>query len=554
MFDQIPFPDCFLYNTMINAHSLSPTSSHNSLILFRSMVRGSGLLPNRYTFVFVFKACGNGLGVLEGEQIRVHAIKFGLENNVFVTNALIGMYANWGLVEEARRMFDWSVNRDLYSWNIMLGGYVGTGDMVQAMDLFDEMCERDVVSWSTIIAGYVQVGCFMEALDLFHKMLQTGPKPNEFTLVSALAACANLVALDQGRWIHVYLDKGEIKMNEQVLASLIDMYSKCGEIEFASKIFHYERGLKRKVWPWNAMIGGFAMHGKSKAAIDTFEQMKIKRVSPNKVTFIALLNACSHGNMVHKGRGYFESMASSYGIEPEIEHYGCMVDLLGRTGLLKEAEEVISNMPMAPDAAIWGALLGACRIHKDMKRGERVGKVLKDLHSNHIGCHVLLSNIYSASGRWNEANIVRKKIEVTGRKKTPGCSSIELNGVFHQFLVGDRSHPQTKQLYSFLEEMTVKLKIAGYVPEFGEVLLDIVDEEDKETALSKHSEKLAIAFGLMNTAPGTPIRIVKNLRVCGDCHQATKFISKVYDREIIVRDRIRFHHFKDGICSCKDYW
>uniref|UniRef100_A0A2N9H932 DYW domain-containing protein n=1 Tax=Fagus sylvatica TaxID=28930 RepID=A0A2N9H932_FAGSY len=523
---------------MIKGHSLSPTSSHNSLIIFRSMIRGSGLLPNQYSFVFVFKACGNGLGVLEGEQIRVHAIKVGLENNVFVTNALIGMYANWGLVEEARRVFDWSVNRDLYSWNIMLGGYVGTHDMDRAMDLFDEMCERDVVSWSTVIAGYVQVGCFMEALDLFHKMLQMGPKPNEFTLVSALAACANLVALDQGRWIHVYIDKVEIKKNERVLASLIDMYAKCGEIEFASKIFNNEHGLKRKVWPWNAMIGGFAMHGKSKEAIDTFEQMKIGTVSPNKVTFVALLTACSHGNMVHEGRGYFESMVSSYGIEPEIEHYGCMVDLLGRAGLLKEAEEVISNMPVAPDAAIWGALLGACRIHKDMKRGERVGKVLKELHSNHIGCHVLLSNIYSASGRWNEAKIVREKIEVSGRKKTPGCSSIELNGVFHQFLMGDRSHPQTKQLYSFLDDMTTKLKIAGYVPEFGEVLLDIDDEEDKESALSMHSEKLAIAFGLMNTAPGTPIRIVKNLRVCGDCHQATKFISKVYDREIIVRDRI----------------
>lgn len=394
----------------------------------------------------------------------------------------------------------------------------------------------------------------MEALDLFHTMLQAGPKPNEFTLVSALVACANLAALDQGRWIHVYIDKGEIKMNEKLLASLIDMYAKCGQIESASKVFFNEHGLRRKVWPWNAIIGGFAMHGKSKEAIDIFEQMKIEKVSPNKVTFVALLNACSHGNMIDQGRGYFKSMATSYGIEPEIEHYGCMVDLLGRAGFLKEAEEIISSMPMAPDAAIWGALLGACRIHKDMKRAERVGKIVKELDPNHIGCHVLLANIYSASRRWNEAKMVREKIKLNGRKKIPGCSSIELNGVFHQFLVGDRSHPQTKQLYLFLDEMTAKLKIAGYFPEFGEVLLDIDDEEDKETALSKHSEKLAIAFGLMNTAPGTPIRIVKNLRVCGDCHQATKFISKVYDREIIVRDRIRYHHFKNGICSCKDYW
>lgn len=398
------------------------------------------------------------------------------------------------------------------------------------------------------------MSCFTEALNYFHKMLQTGLKPNQFTLVSALAACANLVALDQGRWIHVYFEKCEIKMNERLLASLIDMYAKCGQIEFASKVFCNEHGLRRKVWPWNALIGGFAMHGKSKEAIDTFEQMKIEKVSPNKVTFIALLNACSHGNMVDEGRRYFESMASSYGIEADIEHYGCMVDLLGRAGLLQEAEDVISSMPMAPDAAIWGALIGACRIHKDIKRGERIGKMIKELDPNHMGCHVLLSNIYSASGRWNEAKIQREKVELYGRRKIPGCSSIELNGVFHQFLVGDRSHPQTKQLYMFLDEMSRKLKIAGYLPELGEVLLDIDDEEDKETALSKHSEKLAIAFGLMNTPPGTPIRIVKNLRVCSDCHQATKFISKVYDREIIVRDRRRYHHFQYGICSCKDYW
>ncbi|KAK9273712.1 hypothetical protein L1049_018522 [Liquidambar formosana] len=554
VFDQIPTPDLFLYNTMIKAYALTPPLCSKSLVIFRSMIRVSSPSPNRYTFVFVFKACGNGLGVLEGEQVRVHAVKLGLESNLFVTNGLIRMYANWGMVDEARRVFDWSVDKDLFSWNILIGGYVGLGEIDQARELFEGMSDRDVVSWSTIIAGYVQVGCYVEALDVFHEMLRIGPTPNEFTLTSALAACANQVALDQGRWIHVYIDKSEIMMNEKLLASLIDMYAKCGEIEFASKVFYNECSQKWKVWPWNALIGGFAMHGKSEEAINLFEEMRIEKVSPNKVTFIALLNACSHGNMVKEGRGYFQLMASSYGIEPEIEHYGCMVDLLGRAGLLKEAEDVILNMPMAPDAVIWGALLGACRIHKDIEMGERIGKVLKEFDSKLIGCHVLLANMYSTSGRWNEAKVVRERIKISGGRKTPGCSSIELNGVFHQFLVGDRSHPQTKQLYLFLDEMKTKLKNAGYVPEFGELLLDIDDEEDRETALSKHSEKLAIAFGLINTTPGTPIRIVKNLRVCSDCHQATKFISKVYEREIVVRDRIRYHHFKDGSCSCKDYW
>jgi pentatricopeptide repeat protein len=394
----------------------------------------------------------------------------------------------------------------------------------------------------------------VEALDFFHKMLQSEVKPNEYTMVSALAACSNLVALDQGKWIHVYIRRGEIKMNDKLLASLIDMYAKCGELESASSVFH-EHKVKRKVWPWNAMIGGFAMHGKPEEAINVFEKMKVEKVSPNKVTFIALLNACSHGYMVREGKSYFELMASDYGIIPEIEHYGCMVDLLSRSGLLKEAEDMISSMPMAPDVAIWGALLNACRIYKDMERGYRIGRIIKEIDPNHIGCCVLLGNIYSTSGRWNEARMLREKNEISGdRKKVPGWSSIELKGIFHQFLVGDRSHPQSKEIYLFLDEMISKLKVAGYVSELGEVLFDIDDEEDKETALSVHSEKLAIAFGLMNTEPGTPIRIVKNLRVCGDCHEATKFISKVYDRVIIVRDRTRYHHFKDGICSCKDYW
>ncbi|KAL1356143.1 hypothetical protein HN51_008125 [Arachis hypogaea] len=554
LFDQIPQPDLFIYNTMIKAHSLSSDSCRDSLVVFRYLIRDSGLFPNRYSFVFAFGACGNGLGVQEGEQVQVHAVKTGLENNVFVANALISMYGKWKLVEESRKVFEWAAEyRDLYSWNNMIVAYVGAGNMNKAKELFDGMQERNVVSWSTIIAGYVQVGCFMEALDFFHMMLQVGTKPNEYTLVSVLTACSNLVALDQGKWIHVYSGRSEIKMNEKLLASIIDMYAKCGDIESASRVFN-EHNLKRKVWPWNAMIGGFAMHGKPNEAIGVFEQMKVENVSPNKVTFIALLNACSHGHMVKEGKSYFRLMVSDYGINPEIEHYGCMVDLLSRAGLLKEAEEMISGMPMAPDVAIWGALLNACRIYKDMQRGYRIGKIIKEMDPDHIGCHVLLGNIYSTSRRWNEARMLREKNENSDRKKVPGCSSIELNGTFHQFLVGDRSHPQSKELYSFLDEMTTKLKIAGYVPEFGELLLDIDDEEDKETALSIHSEKLAIAFGLMNTAPGTPIRIVKNLRVCVDCHKATKFISKVYERVIIVRDRTRYHHFKNGVCSCKEYW
>ncbi|KAL5997480.1 hypothetical protein ACLOJK_008410 [Asimina triloba] len=547
LFDQIPSPNLFLYNTLIKAHAPTSHSSHVSFLLFRSMLRSAGLCPNRYTLVFVFHSCCYGLGVSEGEQVRCHAVKRGFETSVFVANVLIRMYGNHGFIDDARRVFDLSLERDSFSWNSMVSGYIGVGDLERAEKLFDEMPERDVVSWSTMIAGYVQV------METFCQMQLVGEMPNEFTLVSVLAACANLVALEQGRWIHVYIEKARIKMNEQLLSGLIDMYAKCGEIALAFKVFRDKNNLRRIVWPWNAMISGFAMHGQSKEAINLFEEMKIANVLPDKITFVALLNACSHGRLVDAGWLYFKSMSSVYGIVPGLEHYGCMVDLLGRAGLLNKAEDIVHSMPMPPDMVIWGALLGACRIHRDVERGERIGKYIRDLEPSHMGCHVLLANMYSQSGRFDDAKVIRERIETSSTKKTPGCSSIELNGMFHQFLVGDRTHPQTKQIYSFLDEMTIKLKNAGYVPETKEVLLDL-DEEDKETALSRHSERLAIAFGLINTAPGTPIRIVKNLRVCWDCHQVTKFISKVYGREIIVRDHMRFHHFKDGCCSCNDFW
>ena len=391
----------------------------------------------------------------------------------------------------------------------------------------------------------------MEAMELFHEMQLSGIKPNEFTLTSILASCANLAALDQGRWLHSYVIRERINLNERVLSSLIDMYSKCGEIAWALKVFRGGTS-KRTVFPWNAMLNGFAIYGMAEDAVNLFEKMNSQGVSPNKVTFISLLNACSHGNFLNEGKTYFKSMKGVYGILPEIEHYGCMVDLFGRAGLLNEAEEFISHMPIPPDFVVWSALLNACRIHRDIQQAERVGRIIKELNPNQVGCQVLLANIYSRSGNWDSVRKIRN-MEVFGSRKIPGWSAIELDGILHQFLVGDQTHPQTREIYLFLDELKIKLKRAGYEPEIGEVLVD-VDEEDKETALSIHSEKLAIAFGLMNTEHGRVIRVVKNLRVCVDCHQASKIISKLYDREIIVRDRVRFHYFKDGSCSCKDYW
>ncbi|KAJ0985916.1 hypothetical protein J5N97_004272 [Dioscorea zingiberensis] len=323
-----PSPNLFSFNSLIRAHS-----SPSSLLLFRRLLRYPLLLPNRYTLAFALHACCCSCPATsraEGEQLRTQALRRGLESNVFVSNVVIKMYGRLRLLEDARKVFDEMAERDLFSLNSLMAGYIGVGDVRRAREVFDDMHERDVVSWSTIIAGYVQGASFVEAMKLFREMQLVGAKPNEFTLTTVLSACSNLVALEQGKWIHMYIDKVKIKMNDRLLAALIDMYSKCGDAGSALKLFNsVDDALKFGIRPWNAMLSGFAIHGLCEAAIEHFERMKMKNIAPDKVTFVSLLNACSHGRLVDKGRLYFESMKSIHGIDPEIEHYGCMVDLLG---------------------------------------------------------------------------------------------------------------------------------------------------------------------------------------------------------------------------------
>jgi pentatricopeptide repeat protein len=329
------------------------------------------------------------------------------------------------------------------------------------------------------------------------------------------------------------------------------MYAKCGSIEIARHLF--DKMVKRDVVSWNTIISGYGMHGRGEDALALFSQMQEKDMVPNSITFISVLSACSHAGLVNEGWHYFDCMNKVYCISPGMKHYACMVDLLGRAGLLDEAQNFIQKMPIQPDAGVWGALLGACRIHGNVDLGECIAKQLLELESEDAGHYVLVSNIYAAAGRWDDVSRMRTLMKKRELKKTPGYSFIEVNNRTHAFVVGDRSHPQSEQIYALLENLAGQMEVAGYVPDTKFVLHD-VEEEVKEDLLYSHSEKLAIAFGLINTSPGTPIRITKNLRVCGDCHNATKFICKIVGRDIIVRDAYRFHHFTNGMCSCGDYW
>lgn len=549
LFDEMEEKDVVSWTALISCYEQN-LMYEEALDMFLTMCR-NGIRVDEVVLVSVLSAYSHLLSIRMGESVHSLVTKVGFEAYVNLQNALIHMYSRWGDVTAAEKLFNAGCFLDMISWNSMISGYMKSGLVEKAREKFDNMPEKDVVSWSSMISGYAQHGNFSETLALFHEMQHQGVNPDETTLVSVVSACAQLAALDQGKWLDAYIRKNGMRVNVILGTTLINMYMKCGSVEDAVEVFN---GMEEKgVSSWNALILGLAMNGLVERSLEMFEEMTKYRMVPNEITFVAVLGACRHIGLVEKGRQYFDSMVKDYNIEPNIKHYGCLVDLLGRAGLLKEAEELIDTMPMAPDVATWGALLGACKKHGDKEMGERIGRKVIELQPEHDGFHVLLSNIYASKGNWENVLEIREIMARQGVIKTPGCSIIEANGAVHEFIAGDKSHPQIKEIEAKLEEIARKLKSLGYSPGTGEVLLDI-DEEEKETNLFRHSEKLAIAFGLLATNAPAPIRIIKNLRICSDCHEAAKLVSKAFDREIVVRDRHRFHHFRCGSCSCKDYW
>ncbi|CAK8575039.1 unnamed protein product [Lathyrus sativus] len=569
LFDQMSQPNCFAWNTVIRALADSSSNADNALLIFCKMLSDGVVEPNGFTFPSVLKACSVVAGLEEGKQVHGLVVKLGFVDDEFVVSNLLRMYVMCGSTEDAGVLFRRSVDcvsdgnemvvrgkrrqeGNVVLCNVMIDGYVKIGKIDAARELFDKMVERSVVSWNAMISGYAQNGFFMEAVDLFHRMMEMGDVlPNRVTLVSVLPAISRLGALELGKWVHLYAERNGVRIDEVLGSALVDMYAKCGSIEKAIQVF--ERLSKTNVIAWNAIIGGLAMHGKAKDVLDSFSRMKSSGVSPSDVTYIAILSACSHAGLVEKGRSIFNDMVNRVGLEPRIEHYGCMVDLLGRAGYLKEAEELITNMPIRPDDVIWKALLGACKMHKNVEIGRHAAEVLMKLAPHDSGAYVALSNLYASAGNWDGVAEVRLMMKELDIRKDPGCSWIEIDGVIHEFLVEDDSHPRAKEIHSMLTEISNKLSLVGHVQDTTQVLLKM-DEKHKETLLHYHSEKIAVAFGLISTSPKTTLQIVKNLRICEDCHSSMKLISKVYERRIIIRDRKRFHHFDNGLCSCMDYW
>ncbi|KAL5067217.1 hypothetical protein RYX36_018104 [Vicia faba] len=520
VFDEMHERNVVSWTAIISAYSQRGYASH-ALNLFLQMLR-SGTEPNEFTFATVLTSCTSSTGFILGRQIHSLIIKSNYEDHVFVGSSLLDMYAKDGKIHEAQTVFEC-------------------------------LPEKDVVSCTAIISGYAQLGLDEEALELFRRLQGEGMQSNYVTYTGVITALSGLAALDLGKQVHNHVLRSEIPSFVVLQNSLIDMYSKCGNLTYSRRIF--DTMYERTVISWNAMLVGYSKHGEGREVLNLFTLMREgKKVKPDSVTMLAVLSGCSHGGLEDTGLNIFHDMTSGkIGVEPKMEHYGCVVDLLGRSGRVEEAFEFIKSMPFEPTAAIWGSLLGASRVHSNVDIGELVGQQLLEIEPGNAGNYVILSNLYASAGRWEDVRSLRDLMLKKAVAKEPGRSWIEIDQVLHNFHASDHSHPRREEICVKVKELSVSFKEVGYVPDLSCVLHD-VDEEQKEKILLGHSEKLALSFGLIATAENVPIRVIKNLRICVDCHNFAKYISKVYDREVSLRDKNRFHRIVGGKCSCGDYW
>lgn len=585
IFDEITDKNVVFFNVMIRSY-VNNNLYRDAFFVYKTM-SSQGFDPDMYTFVCILKASSGSDNLWAGLQIHGAILKFGMDSNLFVGNGLVAMYGKCKCLKEARQMFDEMPCRDVVSWNSMVAGYAQNERFNEALELCREMegsklkpnactmasllpaagntssdnvlyvkemflklAKTSVISWNVMIAVYVNNTMPKEAVDLYLQMEANGIESDVVSIVSVLPACGDLSAVTQGRRIHEYAKRKRLLPNLLLENALIDMYAKCGCLKDARAVF--DQMQFRDIVSWTSMISAYGMCGQGRDAVAVFSKMQESGLRPDSIAFVSVLAACSHAGLLDKGR-YIFNLMSEYGIIPKLEHFACMVDLLGRAGNIDEAYDIIREMPLEPNERVWGALLSACRIYSNMDIGLLAADQLFQLVPEQSGYYVLLSNIYAKAGRWQDVAAIRSILQKKGLRKIPGISNVELNDQVHTFLAGDQFHPLSKEIYEELDVLVGKMKEFGYMPESGSALHD-VEEEDKECHLAVHSEKLAIAFAIINTKPGTPIRVTKNLRVCGDCHVAAKLISKITKREIVIRDTHRFHHFHDGACSCGDYW
>ncbi|XP_057519636.1 pentatricopeptide repeat-containing protein At3g49710 [Amaranthus tricolor] len=511
------------WNAMIVAYG-QHKEGVKALELFQEMVK-RGLYIDMYTLASVLTAFTSLVDRLGGLQFHGQLIKMGFNSNPHVGSGLIDLYSKCGC------------------------------SMLDCKKIFEEIPERDLVLWNTMISGYSQFEELSEeAVTCFRDMLRVGYRPDDCSFVCVISACSSSQSPSHGKQIHSLALKSDIPSNLiAVNNALVAMYAKCGNLQDARRLF--DTMPEHNVVSLNTIIDGYAQHGLGHEALHLFNWMLEIDIMPTAITFISVLSACAHTGKVEEGQKYFDMMKRKFGIVPEAEHYSCMIDMLGRAGKLLEAEQLIESLPYNPGSIAWAALLGACRKHGNIDLAVKAANQVLLTDGSNPAPYVMLANMFADAERWDDVAKVRRLMRNRNLRKKPGCSWIELNKKVHIFVAEDASHPMIREIYEYLEEILLKIKHVGYVPD---VRLALVKDdgigEERVRRLVHHSEKLAVAYGLLSTKEGEPILVGKNLRICGDCHNAIKLISAVTEREITVRDARRFHCFKDGKCTCGDYW
>ncbi|XP_039138049.1 pentatricopeptide repeat-containing protein At2g13600-like [Dioscorea cayenensis subsp. rotundata] len=497
---------------------------------------------DQFSIVTALAACCSKKDMYLGMQIHSLSIRIGYGWSIPVSNALLSMYAKCGSVNCAESVFQLMPIKDIISWTSMVTAYAHMGDVSKAREFFDSMVTRNVVTWNAMLAAYIQHDHFEKGLKLYIVMLRESTvRPDWVTFATLLSACANSAIWRLGNQVIAHTIKVGLNSDISVANGIITMHSKCGRISEARHVF--DAILDKDLVSWNAMITAYAQNGLGKEAIAIFESMLYNAIHPDFISYVAVLSGCSHAGLVAEGKHYFDSMTRIHKISPGLEHYACMVDLLARAGYLEQAKEMIDNMPIKPSAEVWGALLGACKIHGNTTLAEISIKHLLELDLKDSGSYVQLAKLYSDSGKLEDTAEVRRFMKERRIRKNPGCSWIEVKDRIHVFTADDAKHPQINEIQQLLDELIKKIEVVGYKR-----------NDTLGSQKGHHSEMLAVAFGLMNLPEWMPVYVMKNLRICSNCHVAIKLISQVTAKDFVVRDANRFHHFKQGCCSCGDYW
>ncbi|KAL0540520.1 hypothetical protein IC582_020528 [Cucumis melo] len=520
IFDQMVDKNVVMYNAMmagfLQQETIEDKCAYKALNLFFEM-KSCGIKPSMFTYSSLLKACITVKDFEFAKQVHALMCKNGLLADEYIGSSLI----------------------DLYSL---------LGSMTDALSCFNSIHNLTIVPMTAMIFGYLQNGEFESALSLFYELLTYEEKPDEFILSTIMSSCANMGMLRSGEQIQGYATKTGISRFTIFQNSQIWMYAKSGDLYAANLTFQQMEN--PDTVSWSTTICSNAQHGHAMDALRYFELMKSCGIEPNHFAFLGVLIACSHRGLVEEGLRYFDTMEKDYKMKLHVKHCVCVVDLLGRAGRLVDAESLILRLGFEHEPVMWRALLSACRIHKDTFTAQRVAQKVIELEPLASASYVLLYNIYMDAGNKLAASKVRKLMEDQKIKKEPGLSWIQIGNKVYSFVSGDRSHENSERIYAKLDEMLARTKRLDSAKD----ALGYKIEHEYLTNVNYHSEKLAVAFGVLHLAESAPVRVMKNLRICLDCHMTMKLFSIVEKRELILRDSVRFHHFKDGLCSCGDYW